>query len=106
MPARKKNFTAADGDAVSKLFFKNEPAEAGDMPDTAVWEGAAKRGRGKRSERFGLLLDEQLKEDLGLLFKATNSRSVNDLVINILSDFVAREDNQARLRQYRELIGQ
>lgn len=61
--------------------------------------------RGKRDTRFGLLLDEQLREDLSLLSKATNSKSLNDLIITVLLDYVEREENQAKLEQYRKLLG-
>ena len=60
--------------------------------------------RGKRAERFGLLLDEQLKNDLTLLSKAINSKSINDLIVTVLLEYVDRQENQARLKQYRELL--
>lgn len=61
--------------------------------------------RGKRDVRIGMLLDEQLREDLTLLSKATNSKSLNDLIITILLDYVDRKENQAKLEQYRKLLG-
>lgn len=60
--------------------------------------------RGKRAERFGLLLDEQLKEDLTLLSKAINSKSVNDLIVSALLEYVERQENQTKLKQYRKLL--
>jgi len=60
--------------------------------------------RGKRTERFGLLLDEKLKKDLNNLSRVTNSKSVNDLIINVLLEYVEREDNQVKLEQYQKLL--
>lgn len=60
--------------------------------------------RGKRGERFGLLLDERLKEDLTSLSRATGSKSVNDLIITVLLEFVERKESQARLEQYKKLL--
>lgn len=60
--------------------------------------------RGKRSERYGLLMDSQLKDDLRLLSNAMGSKSVNDFIITILLDYVERTDNQIKLEQYRKLI--
>ena len=60
--------------------------------------------RGRRGERFGLLLDEKLKDDLTHLSKATGSKSVNDLIITVLIDFVEQEGNQAKLKQFRKLL--
>ncbi len=61
--------------------------------------------RGKRDVRMALLLDEQLREDLNLLYKATNSKSLNDLIITILLSYVESDENQAKLKQYRKLLG-
>lgn len=60
--------------------------------------------RGKRAERFGLLLDERLKGDLTHLSKAKGSKSVNDLIITILIQYVELEENQIKLEQYRRLL--
>ena len=60
--------------------------------------------RGKRDERFGLLLDKQLKEDLVHLSKVSGSKSVNDLIVTILLDYVNQEDNRVKLKQYREIL--
>jgi len=59
--------------------------------------------RGPRKERVGLLLDKQLKDDLTNLARATGSKSVNDLIFNVLLDYVEREDMQAKLEGYRKL---
>jgi hypothetical protein len=60
--------------------------------------------RGARAERFGLLLDEQLKDDLKHLSLANGDKSVNDFIITILIDYVEQEDNQKKLKQYRDLL--
>jgi len=60
--------------------------------------------RGPRRERFGLLMDGQLKDDLAHLSKVTGYRSVNDLVVTVLLEYVGRADSQARLGQYRKLL--
>jgi len=95
MPA-KKNFTTAN-DAVDKLFTVSPAEEQAPVPKQS------NKNR-KRSERFCLLLDEQLKEDLTLLSKAINSKSVNDLMVTVLSEYIERQDNQTKLNQYRTLL--
>lgn len=60
--------------------------------------------RGKREERYALLLDKQLKEDLRLLANATGSRSVNDFIITILIEYVDEPKRQEVLRAYKELL--
>ncbi len=60
--------------------------------------------RGKREERCGLLLDKQLKEDLKHLANATGSKSVNDLIVTILLDYVEQPHNQTRLTQYKDIL--
>jgi len=60
--------------------------------------------RGPRKERFGLLLDARLKDDLVHLSKIAGHRSANDLVFTVLLEYVQQPENQARLRQYRELL--
>lgn len=60
--------------------------------------------RGKRNERYGLLLDKKLKEDLRLLSSATGSKSVNDLIVSVLINYVEQPDNQKRLEQYKKLL--
>jgi len=60
--------------------------------------------RGKRAERFGLLLDERLKEDLKHLSMAKGSKSVNDFIIGILLEYVEQKENQTKLEQYRKLL--
>ena len=61
--------------------------------------------RGKRGVRFGLLLDERLREDLTHLSKATGSKSVNDLIITVLLEFVEKEENMTKLEMYRGMLG-
>ena len=65
---------------------------------------AGRRGQGKRAQRFGLLLDDQLKEDLAHLSKAKGSRSINDMVVGALLEFVGQEENQRKLEGYRKLL--
>jgi len=60
--------------------------------------------RGKRGERFGLLLDEQLKKDLNHLSMARGSKSINDFIITILIEHIEKEENQTKLEQYRKLL--
>ncbi len=134
MAGKKKDFTTADG-AIDKMFstasaqgnvertteesFKTQiqPGEetTNDTEHTHVSHVSYIKKptnvskhydeRGKRDVRLALLLDEQLREDLNLLYKATNSKSLNDLIITVLLDYVASEENQAKLRQYRKLLG-
>ena len=58
--------------------------------------------RGKRSERLGLLLDEQLKQDLICLSKTSGNRSLNDLIVTVLLDYVEDEENRKLIEQYKE----
>ena len=60
--------------------------------------------RGPRTERLGLLLDKRLRDDLSLLSKILGSRSVNDLINTVLLEYVEKEDNQAKLKQFKELL--
>lgn len=60
--------------------------------------------RGKRSERYGILLDKQLKEDLQLLCNATNNKSLNDFIVTILLNHVETPENQKKLAAYKELL--
>ena len=60
--------------------------------------------RGKRAERFALLLDEQLKIDLRHLSMAKGNKSINDLIITVLLEYIEREENQIKLEQYRQLL--
>jgi hypothetical protein len=60
--------------------------------------------RGPRGERFALLLDKHLKDDLTQLSKATGSKSVNDFIVTVLLKYVEKEENQAKLEQYKKLL--
>lgn len=60
--------------------------------------------RGKRSERYGILLDKQLKEDLQLLCSADNNRSLNDFIVTTLLDHVETPENQQKLIAYKKLL--
>jgi len=97
MPTKKK-FTTAEG-AVDK-FFTVPPY--GTSADISASKPAVKKK--KRAERFLLLLDGQLKEDLTLLSKALNSKSINDLLVTVLAEFVERRENQTKLERYRKLL--
>ena len=99
MPKKKPDFTSADN-AIDKFFTPPPDGRSAETAHQTKPEGR----RGKRAERFGLLLDGQLKEDLALLSKATNSKSINDFLVTILAEHVGREDSQARLKQYRKLL--
>jgi hypothetical protein len=125
----KKNFTKADN-AIDKLFSQGKDEHTQDTYDTHVTQHTQHtpitqhtqpthdtpitqhthttqhtyKDRGKRAERFGLLLDERLKEDLKHLTMATGSKSINDYIVTILLSFVEREENQKKLKQYRKLL--
>ena len=129
--ATKKNFTNADG-AINKFFTPKQSEQAqdsnitndtnymndeNDTDNTNISKHTKHTNntkpknkskhyeeRGKRAERFGLLLDERLKEDLVHLSKAKGSKSVNDLIITILLEYVERVENQTKLDQYRKLL--
>ncbi len=124
MSARRKNFTTSDT-AVGKFFspqsqdYKedNDSQNTKDTYDSnvnkqthitkqtkATHKSKHYDARGKRGERFGLLLDEQLKDDLTHLAMAKGSKSTNDFVVTLLLDYVEQEDNQIKLHQYRELL--
>lgn len=60
--------------------------------------------RGKRSERYGILLDKQLKEDLQLLCNATNNRSLNDFIVTILLNHVELPENKKKLIAFKDLL--
>lgn len=107
----KKNFTKADG-AIDKFFtspkdeISAQNADASqDVKAADVTNKPSRFGeRGKRAERFGLLLDEQLKSDLKYLSMAKGSKSINDFVVTILLEYVEREENQIKLEQYLKLL--
>lgn len=61
--------------------------------------------RGKRGERYGILLDGRLKEDLRDLANATGSRSVNDLIVTVLLEYAEKPENRAVLEAYKKLRG-
>jgi hypothetical protein len=134
MAGKKKDFTTADG-AIDKMFStasvqSNDRRAAEESSKAQIQPGEETANntehthvthiadvkkptnvskhydeRGKRDVRLALLLDEQLREDLNLLYKATNSKSLNDLIITVLLDYVESEENQAKLKQYRNLLG-
>jgi len=128
----KKDFTKADG-AIDKMFTLTKPAydanlsndtpntnytnisnnsiDANITKDTFVSNNATNKSkyyneRGPRKERMGLLLDKPLKEDLTRLYKATDSKSVNDLIFDILLAYVEDPANQAKLAHYNSLRGE
>ena len=119
MPTKKKDFTTADG-AIDKLFTPPQNEQSQQTQDTIITNDTQHsndanvskppniskhyKERGKRAERLGLLLDEQLKEDLRHLSMAKGSKSINDFIITILLEYVEREENQAKLEQYRKLL--
>lgn len=117
--AAKKDFTKADG-AVDKLFaprHTQDTQHTQHMYDTQhtqhtydtqhtqhTYDTHTNNARGKRAGRFGLLLDEKLKEDLKHLSMAKGSKSINDFIVTVLLEYTEREENQARLEQYRKLL--
>ena len=60
--------------------------------------------RGPRNERVGLLMDKQLKDDLTIMAKISDSKSVNDLIVTVLLDYVSGADVGEKLEQYRKLF--
>jgi hypothetical protein len=124
MAAKGKIFTTADA-AVDRFFTQqtqdiNITHDANITKDTYVsnnnkYANVTKQSkatnkskhydaRGKRGERFGLLMDGRLKDDIAHLSMANGSKSVNDFIITVLLDYVEKEDNQKKLRRYRELL--
>jgi len=130
----RKDFTKADG-AVDRLFARTKPAKVDNVTnDTKHTEYTeyTKHGndtnntkhtkhtkhtniknkskhyddRGPRNERFGLLLDSKLKSDLTHLAKVTESKSVNDLIISILIEYIDNEKTQTILKKYRDILKQ
>ena len=128
--ANKKNFTQAT-DAVADMYFKpksieqnvkddegienpkdtQEDGNINDIKDTYTANDSKPSNkskhydeRGKRSKRFGLLLDERLKDDLNLLSKAMGNKSVNDFIVTILIEYVECEENQIKLEQYKKIL--
>jgi hypothetical protein len=99
MATKKKDFTSADS-AIDKFFSSNQD----EKPTNDAQHTHITNERGKRAERFGLLLDKQLKEDLFYLSKATGSKSINDFIIKILLEYVERTENQTKLKQYKKLL--
>jgi len=125
----KKDFSKGNA-AVDRFFNNSQPLSDNQLTDDdEVAAGAdaadevkranksslsAKRGaknkskhfeeRGPRNERFGLLMDAQLKEDLNILAKISDSTSVNDLVVSVLLDYVGGEDVKKKLAQYRKMF--
>ncbi len=123
MAAKRKDFTKADA-AVDKFFTQqiqnaqednntynlNRTEKTTTEKTTTIKQTQATHkskhydDRGKRGERFGLLLDKQLKDDLTHLSMAKGSKSTNDFIVTVLLDYVEQDDNQTRLRQYRKLL--
>jgi len=103
----KKDFTGADG-AIDRLFTQSKPTN--DTKHTKHTTHTAKNkskhyeGRGLRSQRLGLLLDEQLKNDLKLLAKAMDSKSLNDLIVTALLEYVEREEMQDKIAKYKDFL--
>lgn len=121
--AKKKDFTTADG-AIDKFFTqpqntditcdKQDPININDesyskhthINNNKNVTNKSKHydERGKRDKRFALLIDEQLKKDLIHMSKITDSKSVNDLIITVLLEYIDEENNQTKLKQYRKII--
>ena len=121
MAKSKKDFTKADG-VIDRIFqhakyvgdedvvkHAKDTYIAHDTKHTYLWHVSNKSkhydSRGPRKERFGLLMDGQLKNDLADLARATGSRSVNDLIITVLLDYVEGEGVQRKLAGYRDVLG-
>lgn len=89
------NHTSISNDTnITKHTYVSKPTNKSKHYDT----------RGKRSERYGILLDKQLKDDLQLLCNATNNRSLNDFIVTILLEHVNTPENQKKLTAYKELL--
>ena len=59
--------------------------------------------RGKREERYGLLLDKKLKEDLIQICNAKGNRSMNDYIITLLIEHIEQPENKKLLEEYKKL---
>jgi hypothetical protein len=108
MANKKKDFTSADG-AINKFFSaQKETQHTSDTQHTQYTNNEYItqhiNNRSKRNERFGLLLNKQLKEDLSHLSKATGSKSLNDFIINILLEYINKTENQTKIKQYKKLL--
>jgi len=108
----KKDFTKADG-AIDKMFSRvaNDTQYTNNTHVTNITNVTRITNkskhydeRGPRKERFGLLLDKRLKDDLTHLSKIAGNKSVNDLIFTVLLDYVEKPEIQARLSQYRDLL--
>ena len=125
MATKKKDFTSSDG-AIDKFFSLHNSNDTNNAQHTQHTQDANNTQytqdanntqytqhansikqfmeRGKREERFGLLLDKQLKEDLFYLSKATGSKSINDFIIKILLEHIELSENQLKLEKYKKLL--
>lgn len=105
----KKDFTKAAANVAERFFSPQGELDAEDKyANNTKHTHATNKSkhydqRGKRDERFGLLMDSQLKEDLKSLTNATGSRSVNDLIVTVLLEYVEAPENQEILNKYRKL---
>jgi hypothetical protein len=120
---KNKDFTGSDG-AIERFFSQKDTQHTQDAQHTQYTQDAqhtqhtqdaqytqhtqdaqhTQHARSRRNERFGLLLDKQLKEDLFYLSKATGSKSINDFLITILLEYLERPENQLILEKYKELL--
>jgi len=118
MATKKKDFTTSQ-DAVNSIF--QQPTEQQNIDISEIQEEKpinqeeesktktlktpikAKEDK-KRTERFGILMDKQLKLDLQHLTNCNDVRSANELIVSILQEYVNQKANQNKLEKYRQLF--
>ena len=122
----KKDFTKADG-AVDRLFTRpehtnntkytnvlNNTNNTKHTNDTNIDNNTKVTNvknkskhyddRGPRNERFGLLMDAKLKDDLNHLAKIDGSKSINDLIVTILVEHMEKEGVQEKLIKFKSIF--
>ena len=105
----KKNLTAAATNAADKFFSRPGDSNDGNITQHSENTNAGHKpklyeARGKRDERYGLLLDKRLKEDLIQLCNAKGGRSMNDYIVGLLIEHTEQPENKKLLEQYRKLL--
>jgi len=96
-----KDFTSADA-AIDKFFSKTKEEQTYNTQQAHNTDKSELLE--KRNERFSLLLNKKLKNNLFNLSKATGSKSINDFIVKVLSQYVEKTENQAKLEQYKKLL--
>ena len=102
-----KDFTSADA-AIDKFFSKTKEEQTQNTQQAHNTQQTQNTNISeqieKRNERFSLLLNKKLKNNLFNLSKATGSKSINDFIVKVLSQYVEKTENQAKLEQYKKLL--